>query len=53
MEMPNLEGGINHRLSDVYYYDRDGRRTVKPPVELYKADEHAQKFVDLEGKELR
>lgn len=53
MEMPNLPDGVNHRLSEVYYYGRDGRRSVKPPPELYKVDEHGQSFCDLEGKALR
>jgi hypothetical protein len=51
--MPKLPGGEHHRLAEVYYYDRDGRRTVKPPPEFYKADEHDQSFRDLEGKVLR
>lgn len=51
MEMPNLPGGVHHRLSDVYYYDRDGRRTVSPPKELYRADAEGQKFIGTETEE--
>ncbi|KAI6184387.1 Complex I-B14.5a [Aphelenchoides bicaudatus] len=50
IEMPKLPGGINHRLADVYYYDRDGRRSVVPPPEFCKVDENGQTFYDLEGK---
>lgn len=53
IEMPNLPDGVHHRLSDVYYHDRDGRRSVKPPTELYKADNTGQTFVDSEGKVIR
>uniref|UniRef100_A0A914RHF3 NADH dehydrogenase [ubiquinone] 1 alpha subcomplex subunit 7 n=1 Tax=Parascaris equorum TaxID=6256 RepID=A0A914RHF3_PAREQ len=32
---PSLPEGIHHRLSDVYYLERDARRTVMPPKPLY------------------
>ncbi|CDW53673.1 CI-B14 5a domain containing protein [Trichuris trichiura] len=35
--LPNLPGGVYHKISDNYYYERDARRTVEPPVVTYDA----------------
>jgi len=51
-EMPKLPGGVHHRLSDVYYHERDARRAVDPPSPLYESDQQVQKFGDHTGKEL-
>ncbi|XP_053985863.1 NADH dehydrogenase [ubiquinone] 1 alpha subcomplex subunit 7-like [Hylaeus volcanicus] len=32
---PSIPGGPNHKLTKVYYYTRDARRLVQPPVEIY------------------
>lgn len=49
---PSLPEGIHHRLSDVYYLERDARRTVMPPNPLYVADEHQVKYGTQFGDEL-
>uniref|UniRef100_A0A5S6R597 NADH dehydrogenase [ubiquinone] 1 alpha subcomplex subunit 7 n=1 Tax=Trichuris muris TaxID=70415 RepID=A0A5S6R597_TRIMR len=33
--LPNLPGGVHHKISDNYYFERDARRMVKPPVVAY------------------
>ena len=32
---PNIPGGVNHKLRDNYYYNRDARRTSVPPEVIY------------------
>ncbi|VDK49142.1 unnamed protein product [Anisakis simplex] len=49
---PTLPGGIHHRIYDVYYLERDGRRTVSPPNPLYLSDEHGAKFGTATGEEI-
>lgn len=36
---PNLPGGVHHQIADNYYYDRDGRRSVLPPMPVYETKE--------------
>ncbi|RUS86620.1 hypothetical protein EGW08_005636 [Elysia chlorotica] len=43
---PNLPPGVSNKLSDNYYYTRDGRREVEKPTVVYNA---AQKL--LQGGE--
>ncbi|XP_076643942.1 NADH dehydrogenase [ubiquinone] 1 alpha subcomplex subunit 7 [Halictus rubicundus] len=31
---PDIPGGPYHKTSKVYYFSRDARRLVKPPIEL-------------------
>ncbi|XP_076761563.1 NADH dehydrogenase [ubiquinone] 1 alpha subcomplex subunit 7 isoform X2 [Xylocopa sonorina] len=33
--MPNVPLGPYHKTSKVYYYTRDARRLVQPPIELF------------------
>ncbi|KHN78281.1 NADH dehydrogenase [ubiquinone] 1 alpha subcomplex subunit 7 [Toxocara canis] len=49
---PSLPGGIHHRLSDVYYLERDARRTVMPPSPLYTVDESGVKYGTPLGEEI-
>ncbi|KFD70693.1 hypothetical protein M514_10439 [Trichuris suis] len=35
--LPNLPGGVYHKISNNYYYERDARRAVQPPVVAYDA----------------
>ncbi|XP_050596024.1 NADH dehydrogenase [ubiquinone] 1 alpha subcomplex subunit 7-like [Bombus affinis] len=32
---PHVPGGPYHKISKVYYYSRDVRRSVQPPSEIY------------------
>ncbi|KAG6800072.1 NADH dehydrogenase [ubiquinone] 1 alpha subcomplex subunit 7 [Apis mellifera caucasica] len=32
---PHVPGGPYHKSSKVYYYTRDARRLVQPPIEIY------------------
>ncbi|XP_043587904.1 NADH dehydrogenase [ubiquinone] 1 alpha subcomplex subunit 7-like [Bombus pyrosoma] len=32
---PHVPGGPYHKISNVYYYTRDVRRSVQPPSEIY------------------
>ncbi|KAI6196716.1 Complex I-B14.5a [Aphelenchoides besseyi] len=53
IEMPKLPEGVHHRLSNVYYFERDARREVKPPAPLYKPSNDGEGvFTDLTGKPL-
>ncbi|XP_026667532.1 NADH dehydrogenase [ubiquinone] 1 alpha subcomplex subunit 7-like isoform X4 [Ceratina calcarata] len=36
---PNIPGGPYHKTSKVYYYTRDARRLVQPPVEIYSQEQ--------------
>ncbi|CAK9811382.1 NADH dehydrogenase [ubiquinone] 1 alpha subcomplex subunit 7 [Anthophora plagiata] len=38
---PHVPGGPYHKLSKVYYYTRDARRLVQPPIEV-SSDEQLQ-----------
>ena len=52
MDAPNVPGGVNHRLSDNYYYERDARRQVAPPEQLYEITDAGQtSFGNLESTE--
>ncbi|XP_055885710.1 NADH dehydrogenase [ubiquinone] 1 alpha subcomplex subunit 7-like [Biomphalaria glabrata] len=42
--LPNIPPGVSEKLSNNYYFTRDGRRLVQPPTKIYDA---AQK--QLEG----
>lgn len=33
--LPNIPGGVNHKLRNNYYYSRDARRTSRPPEMIY------------------
>ncbi|VDP20266.1 unnamed protein product [Soboliphyme baturini] len=37
-DVPNIPGGIHHRLSANYYYERDARRNVGPPKVIVEAE---------------
>ncbi|CAK9801076.1 NADH dehydrogenase [ubiquinone] 1 alpha subcomplex subunit 7 [Anthophora quadrimaculata] len=41
---PHVPGGPYHKLSKVYYYTRDARRLMQPPIEIF-SDEHLQSGV--------
>ncbi|XP_050490919.1 NADH dehydrogenase [ubiquinone] 1 alpha subcomplex subunit 7-like [Bombus huntii] len=32
---PHVPGGPHHKISNVYYYSRDVRRSIQPPSEIY------------------
>lgn len=34
---PDLPPGKAHKLSENYYYDRDLRRSVEPPLEVFSS----------------
>ncbi|XP_031841861.1 NADH dehydrogenase [ubiquinone] 1 alpha subcomplex subunit 7 [Nomia melanderi] len=34
---PTIPYGPNHKTSKVYYYTRDARRLVQPPIAIYSA----------------
>lgn len=36
---PEVPGGPYHKTSKVYYYTRDARRLVQPPVEIYSQEQ--------------
>ena len=46
--MPNIPKGPAHKLSDNYYYSRDGRREVTKPLVVMTADSDVKL---LEGKQ--
>ncbi|CAL7938750.1 unnamed protein product [Xylocopa violacea] len=37
--MPTVPDGPYHKTSKVYYYTRDARRLVQPPIEVYSNTE--------------
>ncbi|XP_022649852.1 NADH dehydrogenase [ubiquinone] 1 alpha subcomplex subunit 7-like [Varroa jacobsoni] len=47
-EPPALPSGPSHRLANNYYYSRDARRKVEPPVEIKPGLKSLKKF-PLEG----
>uniref|UniRef100_A0A8R1HL48 NADH dehydrogenase [ubiquinone] 1 alpha subcomplex subunit 7 n=1 Tax=Caenorhabditis japonica TaxID=281687 RepID=A0A8R1HL48_CAEJA len=47
-ELPNLPGGVHHKLADNYYLTRDGRRTVDPPAVLYSSGEFSGNKPDVQ-----
>lgn len=34
---PEIPGGPYHKTSEIYYFKRDARREVEPPLELYSS----------------
>ncbi|PAV88802.1 hypothetical protein WR25_12066 [Diploscapter pachys] len=41
-DLPNLPGGVSHKLENNYYFTRDGRHEVKPPNALYSEETAGQ-----------
>ncbi|VEL36181.1 unnamed protein product [Protopolystoma xenopodis] len=35
LPIANLPEGVNHKLSEISYESRDGRRLTQPPVKIY------------------
>ncbi|KOC65097.1 NADH dehydrogenase [ubiquinone] 1 alpha subcomplex subunit 7 [Habropoda laboriosa] len=36
---PDVPGGPYHKSSNVYYYTRDVRRLVQPPIEIFSSNQ--------------
>uniref|UniRef100_A0A914CU55 NADH dehydrogenase [ubiquinone] 1 alpha subcomplex subunit 7 n=1 Tax=Acrobeloides nanus TaxID=290746 RepID=A0A914CU55_9BILA len=50
---PQIPGGVHHLIAENYYYDRDGRNSVVPPVPLYEVKEDGSaEFNSVTGKKL-
>ncbi|XP_012242058.2 NADH dehydrogenase [ubiquinone] 1 alpha subcomplex subunit 7 [Bombus impatiens] len=43
---PHVPGGPHHKISNVYYYSRDVRRSVQPPTEIYSESQNEAGKVD-------
>ncbi|XP_020289736.1 NADH dehydrogenase [ubiquinone] 1 alpha subcomplex subunit 7-like [Pseudomyrmex gracilis] len=49
---PDIPGGPYHKTSEIYYFERDARREVQPPLIISGSKQIGAESAKLEGKEI-